>query len=560
MRCTVETGDFRRALESAAGDGARNLTQFFDQWVYGRGYPCVKVTIKSNNSNSYNNNNKNNKNNNGGSGKGGASRKVTVSLQQTQKKENTADGTFFALELDVCIRVATAAAAAVASGVKSGANDNSGSGSSGEKKSGTRLLFQTATFDGETGAAAVTFADIGVDETLLEVRVDPHHRRLFTLDVSSWGVDLLADSLRQTKTKTSLRSRFDRLSLDNDVRTQIRAAVSIVIGFVFFFIQRSLYKTLVSQSRDLTDCSANLSVLQLNLSIRNTQRFPQRELAKRATPPALAALESAVAPAHHAVHDFSQGCLSPLSEQETPPLVPSASSAATSSSSSSSEGSYYQHYGVRVAAAKALGKVRTRAAARLLARMLLNERDAMAASAIAEACGAQRHACLRVALLKLLSGRCAMFIDTNIKSFHSCSLPCLLFLLPTAFLYSFLQAIIRSETTCTILHSSHAFLLIFTRIHSACTCRQAFSRRRASALQNAKPRLRRSWMSSPCARRAEALARFDARHNLCCHRRHCHRRYCHRRHRYCRRRCRRIQQCKNGDGAVAAAVFSLGAR
>ena len=35
----VETDDFRRHLERASG---RNLTRFFDQWFYGRGFPKLR--------------------------------------------------------------------------------------------------------------------------------------------------------------------------------------------------------------------------------------------------------------------------------------------------------------------------------------------------------------------------------------------------------------------------------------------------------------------------------------------------------------------------------------
>lgn len=36
----VETDDFRKILEEASG---WNLTEFFDQWVFGTGYPTVEV-------------------------------------------------------------------------------------------------------------------------------------------------------------------------------------------------------------------------------------------------------------------------------------------------------------------------------------------------------------------------------------------------------------------------------------------------------------------------------------------------------------------------------------
>ena len=39
----VETEDFKRCFEKESG---LNLTKFFDQWVYGKGYPKLKVTYE----------------------------------------------------------------------------------------------------------------------------------------------------------------------------------------------------------------------------------------------------------------------------------------------------------------------------------------------------------------------------------------------------------------------------------------------------------------------------------------------------------------------------------
>jgi aminopeptidase N len=38
----VETDDFKRCLERESG---LNLTKFFDQWIYGKGYPKLKATM-----------------------------------------------------------------------------------------------------------------------------------------------------------------------------------------------------------------------------------------------------------------------------------------------------------------------------------------------------------------------------------------------------------------------------------------------------------------------------------------------------------------------------------
>ena len=42
-RKTVETDDFRRILEKHSG---LNLTKFFDQWIYSKGYPKLKGTFE----------------------------------------------------------------------------------------------------------------------------------------------------------------------------------------------------------------------------------------------------------------------------------------------------------------------------------------------------------------------------------------------------------------------------------------------------------------------------------------------------------------------------------
>jgi aminopeptidase N len=43
-KSVVETDDFRKMLEKHSG---LNLTKFFDQWFYSRGYPKFKVLITS---------------------------------------------------------------------------------------------------------------------------------------------------------------------------------------------------------------------------------------------------------------------------------------------------------------------------------------------------------------------------------------------------------------------------------------------------------------------------------------------------------------------------------
>jgi aminopeptidase N len=43
LKKTVETEDFRKSLERASG---LNLSRFFDQWLYSKGYPKLKVEYK----------------------------------------------------------------------------------------------------------------------------------------------------------------------------------------------------------------------------------------------------------------------------------------------------------------------------------------------------------------------------------------------------------------------------------------------------------------------------------------------------------------------------------
>ncbi|MHC4548264.1 MAG: M1 family aminopeptidase [Planctomycetota bacterium] len=73
----VETDDFRRKLEEHSG---LNLTRFFDQWIYGKGYPKLKATFKHD------------------AEKGEA----TLTVEQTQEDEKKGVGLFaFPLEVDV---------------------------------------------------------------------------------------------------------------------------------------------------------------------------------------------------------------------------------------------------------------------------------------------------------------------------------------------------------------------------------------------------------------------------------------------------------------------------
>ena len=65
----VETEDFRRSLEEASG---RSLAKFFDQWIYGKGYPKLKV----------------------GYAHDAAKKEITFTIEQTQANEKKGIGLF----------------------------------------------------------------------------------------------------------------------------------------------------------------------------------------------------------------------------------------------------------------------------------------------------------------------------------------------------------------------------------------------------------------------------------------------------------------------------------
>ena len=73
----VETDDFRRKVEAHSG---LNLTRFFDQWIYGKGYPKLKATFKYDSEKD----------------------EATLTVEQTQVDQKTGVG-LFAFRLDVAI-------------------------------------------------------------------------------------------------------------------------------------------------------------------------------------------------------------------------------------------------------------------------------------------------------------------------------------------------------------------------------------------------------------------------------------------------------------------------
>ena len=80
LQKVVETDDFRRALEQVSG---LNLNKFFDQWIYGRGYPTLKAEMKYNE----------------------MDKLVTLTFSQTQEDKSLSIGLFdFDLEVEVSFK------------------------------------------------------------------------------------------------------------------------------------------------------------------------------------------------------------------------------------------------------------------------------------------------------------------------------------------------------------------------------------------------------------------------------------------------------------------------
>ncbi len=136
---TVETHTFREALEKAAG--GINLTQFFDQWVHGVGFPVVKAVVETNTPSLF-----------------------SIRLSQTQKldENGTRAGHAFAFTLDVAIQTASG------------------------KWSITQVDFKQ-----DKSVATASFA---IAEPVVQVVIDPDHKVLMKLDFNP-GLPMLAKTL-----------------------------------------------------------------------------------------------------------------------------------------------------------------------------------------------------------------------------------------------------------------------------------------------------------------------------------------------------------------------------
>jgi aminopeptidase N len=139
MGRTVETEDFRHALEEVSG---LNLTRFFDQWLYSKGYPKLQISMEHNKDADL----------------------VQFAVEQTQVDQKAGIGLFsFDLDLEIV--------------------DDKGGFHRGQ-----------VVFDYNT--RATTSITIPKDTKPLQVRVDPLHKVLFTLDFKP-SEEILIETARQ---------------------------------------------------------------------------------------------------------------------------------------------------------------------------------------------------------------------------------------------------------------------------------------------------------------------------------------------------------------------------
>jgi aminopeptidase N len=137
---TVQTSDFQNCLEEASGF---NLTRFFDEWVYGKGYPKLKGQYEYN------------------------SNRVKITLTQTQVDE-AAQVPLFGFELDV--EVVT--------------------------KAGKKVK-TVVSFDQHDTVTAIV--DLPENDKPSQVCVDPEGKVLFTLDIPSVDRDILIETAKSSE-------------------------------------------------------------------------------------------------------------------------------------------------------------------------------------------------------------------------------------------------------------------------------------------------------------------------------------------------------------------------
>eukprot|EP00276_Gloeochaete_wittrockiana_P010804 CAMPEP_0184647398 /NCGR_PEP_ID=MMETSP0308-20130426/4314_1 /TAXON_ID=38269 /ORGANISM="Gloeochaete witrockiana, Strain SAG 46.84" /LENGTH=897 /DNA_ID=CAMNT_0027078317 /DNA_START=88 /DNA_END=2781 /DNA_ORIENTATION=- len=144
---TVETDDFRKCLEAESG---LNLTQFFDQWIFSKGYPQLKGTFEYDQEHN----------------------SATITLQQTQ--ENTARGVgLFDFEIEIEL-------------------DEEITPGGVTFKHLAKVRFSS---EGRVSARAVHVFQ-GLKGKPAQVIIDPHSKVLFKLDFNP-GQDLLTRTLTE---------------------------------------------------------------------------------------------------------------------------------------------------------------------------------------------------------------------------------------------------------------------------------------------------------------------------------------------------------------------------
>lgn len=159
---TVEADDFRKCLERESG---LNLNKFFDQWIYGKGFPKLKAAYEYNKEKKY----------------------VQVSVEQTQMDKARGIGTFdFSLEVEV-----------------TNSNGKTFSGVVEFKDGNTKAFAIIPVVDSAAAASSSSTAGAqsasganDVKPTIL--RFDPNMKVLFSMDCNP-GEDILSATAKDAK-------------------------------------------------------------------------------------------------------------------------------------------------------------------------------------------------------------------------------------------------------------------------------------------------------------------------------------------------------------------------
>jgi aminopeptidase N len=184
----VETDDFRKCLEEESG---LNLTKYFDEWFYSKGYPMISATALMNSKEGY----------------------LRMDFSQTQKNEKKEIG-YFTMDLEVELTFIE----------------------NNEKK----IVNEIASFkDGKCRFKVIT------KNAPSMIRIDPNLKYLFKLDFSP-GEDIL------TYTMTNAEDIFNRirsgLTLINKFGSKCYSTICKVMqNESFFGVRETLYSAMISQ-------------------------------------------------------------------------------------------------------------------------------------------------------------------------------------------------------------------------------------------------------------------------------------------------------------------------